>query len=232
MRSGACLQLLHDPAVEGSTKLLMCLVGIPTEGGRGHVATGCTDSLVRVWQLESAADAALPAARPTHVLRGHTKAVECVVQLADQLATGSADASLRVWNMYTGECLLLLEGHQSPVTCILALRNGLLASGSADMTLRVWDPSTGECTADLRGHTSSVCCIVELGDARVVSASYDKTLCVWDIAKNSLAHHLEGHTAPVNCVLELNSGVLVSGAGDNTVCVWSGEPEPFEPPAT
>jgi WD40 repeat protein len=84
-----------------------------------------------------------------------------VIELRDgRLASGSDDRSVRVWDLSTGQPLLVLQGHSkaSPclpllvlilsqgVSCVAELRDGLLASGSRDSSVRLWDLSSGTST--------------------------------------------------------------------------------------
>jgi WD40 repeat protein len=34
--------------------------------------------------------------------------------------------------------------HNSEVTCILSLKNGMIISGSSDSNIRIWDPKNGK----------------------------------------------------------------------------------------
>ena len=71
------------------------------------------------------------------------------------LVSGRADDTIRLWDVDTGECEKVLEGHKRCVLSLVVLPNGLLASGSWDCTIRLWDVDTGECKEVLQGHTSS-----------------------------------------------------------------------------
>ena len=80
-----------------------------------------------------------------------------------------------------GDSLGVIQGHEFPVDCVVALADGRVVSGSSDNTLRVWNPDTGECLQVLQGHECSVMCVVALADGRVVSGSRDRTLRLWDV---------------------------------------------------
>jgi hypothetical protein len=67
------------------------------------------------------------------------------------LASGSADQTVRIWNIRTGECLKNFKEHTSWVYSVIFSPDGrTLASGSRDETIKLWDVKTGECLKTLR----------------------------------------------------------------------------------
>ena len=63
----------------------------------------------------------------------------CVVELGDgRVVSGAYDKSLRVWDVGTGECVQVLEGHTEQVKCVVELEDGRVVSGARDNSLRVW----------------------------------------------------------------------------------------------
>ena len=61
-----------------------------------------------------------------------------------RVVSGSADETLRVWDLASGQCLHVLEGHTDEVTAV-AVAEGRVVSGSRGQTLRVWDLAFGQC---------------------------------------------------------------------------------------
>ena len=77
-------------------------------------------------------------------LKGHTSAVFCLVVLPNgQLASGSFDKTIKIWDTNTGKEIRTLKGHTNSVYCLVVLPNGQLASGSRDQTIKIWDTNTG-----------------------------------------------------------------------------------------
>uniref|UniRef100_A0A7N0ZVE7 C3H1-type domain-containing protein n=1 Tax=Kalanchoe fedtschenkoi TaxID=63787 RepID=A0A7N0ZVE7_KALFE len=70
-------------------------------------------------------------------LSGHTKAVLSLSVGGDRLYSGSADDTIRVWDIHTFQCIQPLSGHSGPVTCLICW-DSYLISGSLDATLKVW----------------------------------------------------------------------------------------------
>jgi hypothetical protein len=132
---------------------------------------------------------------PSIPLTGHTAAVRTLAAVTvpdgrTLLATGSADATVRLWDPTTGAQVgEPLTGHTGAVaalaTVILPDGRTLLATASRDDTVRVWDPTTGaQVGHPLTGHTDTVTAIatITLPDGRTLLAtgSDDHTVRLWD----------------------------------------------------
>jgi len=92
-------------------------------------------------------------------LHGHSSWVRAAAFSPDglQLASGSGDHTLRLWDVMSGAPIALLEGHSHSVTSVAFSPGGsLLASGSGDHTLRLWDVKTATSIMKLEGHTAWV----------------------------------------------------------------------------
>jgi small GTP-binding protein len=163
--------------------------------------------------------------RSSWVLKGHTSLVHSVAVTPDgrRAVSGSADRTVRVWDLEREECAATLKGHTRPVTGVSVTADGRRAvSGSYNDTVRVWDLERGECVATLEGHAESVRGVSVTPDwRRAVSGSADKTVRVWDLERRECAATLEGHTAAVLGVSVTADGRrAVSGSSDRTVRVW------------
>ncbi|KAF4549087.1 putative mitochondrial division protein [Elsinoe fawcettii] len=59
------------------------------------------------------------------------------------MVSAALDDTLRVWNLNTGRCIGLLEGHLSSIRCV-QVEDNIVASGSNDATVRLWDLSQAD----------------------------------------------------------------------------------------
>lgn len=71
------------------------------------------------------------------------------------VVSGSRDATLRLWDIETGQCLHVLMGHVAAVRCV-QYDGHKVVSGAYDYTVKVWDPETESCIHTLQGHTNRV----------------------------------------------------------------------------
>lgn len=74
---------------------------------------------------------------------------------AHRVVSGSRDATLRLWDIETGQCLHVLMGHVAAVRCV-QYDGHKVVSGAYDYTVKVWDPESESCTHTLQGHTNRV----------------------------------------------------------------------------
>lgn len=68
---------------------------------------------------------------------------------------GSADTTLRKWDIFSGSCKTVYEGHEAVIHCVLVHQLSLFSS-SYDKTARHWNIKTGECLQVYVGHLRAV----------------------------------------------------------------------------
>jgi WD40 repeat protein len=139
------------------------------------------------------------------------------------LASGGADARVKLWDVASGRELRTLAGHPYHVNSVAFSPDGrTLASGSDDKTVKLWDVATGRELRTLSGHTGSVTSVGFSPDGRTLaSGSDDKTVKLWDVASGREARTLAKHTDRVRSVAFSPDGrTLASGSTDRTVKLW------------
>lgn len=58
---------------------------------------------------------------------------------------------MRIWDINSGECLKIFQGHDRYIWSVVWHPNReLLASAGEDETIKIWDINTGECLKTLR----------------------------------------------------------------------------------
>jgi len=113
----------------------------------------------------------------------------------NQLVSGSADKSIRLWDTVTGQCLCIINGHFGSVQSVKYLTNGLqIVSGSSDKTVQIWNAVTGQHCQTFKGHLDIVYDLDLSVDGNLIaSASGDTTVHVWNISSKIKMHMLSGH---------------------------------------
>jgi WD40 repeat protein len=71
--------------------------------------------------------------------------------------SGSSDKTVRLWDIESGRCIRVLEGHSDRVEGVaFSGDSGRALSGSTDKTMRLWDVESGHCLRVLEGHSDIV----------------------------------------------------------------------------
>lgn len=158
-------------------------------------------------------------------LEGHTGSVSAVALTPDGLIaiSGSADKTLRVWDLGIGRCKIIIEGHTQAINAVaLSLDGKMAVTGSDDKTLRVWNIESGHCFKNLKGHDDGITSLALTEDMkRVVTGSKDKTIRVWDIDSESCEYIFSDHNEKINVVAITADGEMaVSGSADGTIISW------------
>jgi WD40 repeat protein len=94
-----------------------------------------------------------------------------------QLASGSSDKKINIWNVETGQAVKSISA-RSQVYSLAQLSNGNLASGLYDATIKIWyivNKKAG-LMKTLTGHTGQVTACLSLSNGNLASASSDKTV--------------------------------------------------------
>jgi WD40 repeat protein len=139
------------------------------------------------------------------------------------LATGDNDGKVGLWQVRTGEQLLVCQGHTNWVRSVAFSHDDrTLVSGSTDRTLRLWDLATGQCLRTFTGQDDEVYSVAfSLDDRTLVSSSNDRTLKLWDVNTGECLKTLTGHAQGVFAAAFSPDGrTVASGSGDQTVKQW------------
>ncbi|GMF02968.1 unnamed protein product [[Candida] boidinii] len=166
IKTGKCTHIFrgHTSTVRCLDILEPQQIGVDDEGNkimfpeRPLLVTGSRDSTLYVWELPLAPedeeennqedgeagnnDEPLDLDEShnkylVRVLRGHTASVRAVSGHANILVSISYDTNARVWDLKTGECKWLLQGHTDRIySCVLDVERNRCISGSVDNTVR------------------------------------------------------------------------------------------------
>jgi len=165
-----------------------------------------------------------------HTFRGYPEEVDRVAFSPDnrQLATVSADRTLRQWDLTTGKLSdwPVAARHEDRILALAYSSDGrLIATGSQDRTVRVWSADTGMLVNVLVGHQAEISSVAfSPDDTHIASVSYDGQVRIWDGTRGSDARVLAGHGLYVYAVaLSPDAARLASASWDGTVRVWDAD---------
>ncbi len=159
-------------------------------------------------------------------LEGHDNYVNSVSFSPDgkTLASGSADKTIKLWNLETGTEIRALKGHDNYVVSVSFSPDGkTLASGSTDKTIKLWNLETGTEIRTLKGHDNYVNSVsFSPAGKTLASGSGDKTIKLWNLETGTETRTLKGHDDSVYSVIFSPDGkALASGSTDKTIKLWN-----------
>nr|CBN80860.1 WD repeat-containing protein 51A [Dicentrarchus labrax] len=140
-----------------------------------------------------------------------------------QIATGSMDSCVMIWNMKPQMRAYRFDGHKDAVTFVQFSPSGhLVASASRDKTVRLWVPSMKAESTAFRAHTATVRSVNFSSDGQtLVTASDDKTIKVWTVHRQKFLFSLNQHINWVRCAkFSPDDRLIVSSSDDKTIKLW------------
>jgi WD40 repeat protein len=152
-------------------------------------------------------------------LIGHTDAVGAVAfsPTAHLLASASADASIKLWELPEGRCVATFAGHKKSVCSVAFSPDGrTLASASFDGTLKLWDVRTRTNTLTLKGHLWPLCFVVfcPIPDL-IASCDFGGTIKVWSLTNRRCIFSMKASPRPIQCLCFDRLGtILAAGEGE------------------
>jgi len=155
-------------------------------------------------------------------LIGHSNRVLSVAISADgqTLASGSADQTIKLWNLRTGELLHTLTEHSCWVASVAISADGqTLASGSFDKTVNLWNLPTGKLLHTIEGHLDAVMSVAISMDSQTLAIGADQ-IELWNLRTGELLHTLKSADYVVSVAFSPDEQMLASNC-DNTIKLWN-----------
>ena len=156
---------------------------------------------IRVWDLASG--------RELSTFEEHEDAIRAVVFSPDgtRIASGSADRTLRIWDVVTGEIVGLVRAEDDVLAVAFSPDGTRIAAGLANGLVRLWDTDGFSEVLALRGHEAAV---------RSLAFSPDGTRVVSSVAPGGIVHVWDAVTGAVTARInaaDVPSAVAVSPDG-------------------
>ncbi len=154
---------------------------------------------------------------------GAAATVQCLAFSPDgqQVARGTADGTVRLWDTATLKAGPVLAGHQGAVAALAFAPDGkTLATAGRDGAVHVWDASTGKLLSSLREHKQAVIELAFHPEGKgLVSLGKDGVLKLWITGAAKAAGMLEGRkdVLPVCVAFSPGGRTLACGQADGKV---------------
>ncbi len=157
---------------------------------------------------------------------GHKSWILHAIELEedDKFLTCGRDNTIRLWNILSTKCELVLSEHKENVNYIIELEEALIASCSSDNNIKIWNLKN----YNMEGSKLSiydgdlpVFQIEKLKDNCLVSRNESPTMKIWDYYTGKLIRVLEDHFTNVICMKVLRNEIIISGSYDHTAKIWN-----------
>ncbi len=191
------------------------------------LVTSSWDHSAKVWNIASAkVELTLeqPLAGELGAHGDHVLAAQFAPHAAE-VATASADGTIRFWSLDNGRVLRTLP-HGVPVHCLMFSADGQwLYTGAHDGHVRKWNARTGELLASQLAHAWGVRHLTLSRDGRqLATAGADRLGQVWRLGQGTFLEPvatLAGHTAAVTGIAFSHAGDRAfTSSEDGTAKVW------------
>lgn len=158
-------------------------------------------------------------------LSGHQGPVWSVAYAPDGsiLATGSDDATLRLWDAATGAQKAELAGHRSAIFVVAFAHSGkFLISGGSDGTLRLWDATTWKQLRTLPHRGGNVRRLaISPDDKTVATGASAQDVELWDLDTHKIHHALTKHQGTIQAIAFAPNGqLLATGDASGYIQLW------------
>ncbi|XP_042903545.1 transcription initiation factor TFIID subunit 5 [Parasteatoda tepidariorum] len=212
------------------------------------LSAGASDSLVRIWSLNSNK---LKAMKPAQELENIDKEADDVLyRMMDErnacdirtmvghsgpvystsfspdrnlLLSCSEDATVRLWSLQTWTNVVCYKGHCFPIWDVKFSPYGYyFASCGHDRTARLWATDQYQPVRVFSGHVSDVDCIQFHPNSNyIATGSSDRTIRLWDVLSGSCVRVMTGHKGAVyNLAFSTCGRFLASAGSDKKILIW------------
>ncbi|WP_372370138.1 DUF4062 domain-containing protein [Candidatus Uabimicrobium sp. HlEnr_7] len=169
------------------------------------------------------------------VLQGHkSRTTDVIFSKNDKhliSCGGIYDFKVRVWDLYTGECLHILRGHGKPVESAQYIKNGkqIISVGRSGRII-IWDAQTGETIRIVETEQDKTKIKVAKMDISpnekiiALSSSNDNSIRLWHMDSLEIYKIITGHEDWVKDVaFHPTKKIIASASKDFTVRIWDYE---------
>ncbi|XP_013601683.1 PREDICTED: protein pleiotropic regulator PRL2-like [Brassica oleracea var. oleracea] len=159
------------------------------------------------------------------VIQGHLGWVRSVAfdPRNEWFCTGSADRTIKVWDVASGVLKLTLTGHIGQVRGLAVCnKDAYMFSAGDDKQVKCWDLEQNKVIRSYHGHLSGVYCLALHPTLDVLLTGGRDSVCrVWDIRTKMQNFALSGHDKDVCSVFTRPTDPqVVTGSHDSTIKFW------------
>jgi WD40 repeat protein/tetratricopeptide (TPR) repeat protein len=141
----------------------------------------------------------------------------------NRLASAGGDGYVTVWDAWTGDRLMQLDGPDDAMSVAFSPDGQRLAGGTVGLA-RVWDLSTGACVLEIAEATTVTSVEFSPDGKRIATAAYGGRVGVWDADSGAPLVQIDaGEDMAFGVGFSPDGRRLVTASADRTARVWDSE---------
>lgn len=166
-----------------------------------------------------------PPWKQNRVIAGHQGWVHSITvdPTNEWFVTGSADRTIKIWDLASGIQKLTLTGHVATVrSVVISTKHPYLFSGSEDREVKCWDLECNKMIRNYHGHLSGIYTVQVHPELDLVfSGGRDSSIRVWDMRTKQCLRTLVGHRHTVTTLaIQGTEPQILSGSQDTMIRLW------------
>ncbi|MCL7023981.1 hypothetical protein MKW94_019235 [Papaver nudicaule] len=137
--------------------------------------------------------------------------------------TGSADRTIKIWDVASGRLKHTLAGHIGQVRGLaVSTQHTYMFSAGDDKQVKCWDLEQNKVIRSYHGHLSGVYCLALHPTVDILFTGGRDSVCrVWDIRSKDQIYALSGHADTVCSLLTRPTDPqIITGSHDTTIKFW------------
>lgn len=144
-----------------------------------------------------------------------------------RVVIASDDATVKIWDVKTGNVVHSLEGHSGPISFAIYSPEGktVLSTGIVDKTAKIWSATTGNLIYTLGDDTPNIKYATFSPDGQtILTICENNAVKIWDAQTGKILHELNAHIDEVNfATFSLNGKLIITTSVDKTAIIWNAQ---------
>lgn len=138
------------------------------------------------------------------IIGSHEQGVTCMVKVSnDLLATGSNDATIKIWNIEESKCIQTLKS-ESSIKKIENLGQSFFVTAEMNGLIKIWNFKSGDVSNIFKDISEeNVTCLKCIDSNKLIIGYSEGTIQIFDLKDRSLIHSYKAHSNAVSNILVL-----------------------------
>ncbi|KAJ5728974.1 WD domain-containing protein [Penicillium malachiteum] len=138
-----------------------------------------------------------------------------------QIASGSDDLTIKIWDVRGGDCVRTLVGHTKSIESVILSPARKIISCDGDGIAKIWDYERGLCLNTIDTHVEYSGLIALSPDGNRLACGYG-VIKIWDICRVECLRTLEGFIGSISAIIYSSNRQIIA-AETLSIMIWDVE---------